>query len=66
MSEEVEEEETVTIDYLQIVESQLSILSSVTEYPDDMYDEMQQSKIKTASLAFKIINKIQRNIFDSL
>lgn len=66
MSEEVEEEETVTIDYLQIVESQLSILSNVTEYPDDMYDEMQQSKIKTASLAFKIINKIQKNILESL
>jgi len=61
-----DEELTTEIDYLEIIDSQLSVLSNIMEYPDEMYDEMQQSKIKTASLAFKIINKVQRNILEAL
>ncbi len=62
----VEEEDLVEIDYLQIIDSQLSVISNLLEYPDDLYDNIQTDKIRSTTLAFKIINKIQKNILDSL
>lgn len=61
-----EEEETVEVDYLEIIDSQLSIINNLVEYPDDLYDNIQTDKIRSTTLAFKIINKIQKNILESL
>jgi hypothetical protein len=61
-----EEQIEIDLDYLAIIESQLNVLAGVIEFPDDMYDEVMQSKIKTASLSFKIINKVQQNLLKAL
>ena len=61
-----EEQIEIDLDYLAIIESQLNVLASVIEFPDDMYDEVMQSKIKTASLSFRIINKVQQNLLKAL
>lgn len=56
----------IDLDYLAIIENQLNVLSSIVEFPDEMYDEVLQSKIKTASLAYRIINKVQQNLLKAL
>lgn len=59
-------EDTVQIDYLQIIDNQLAVISSVIEYPDDVYDNMPTDKVKAISRAFKIIHKTQQSLLDAL
>jgi hypothetical protein len=62
----IEEEIQLDLDYLAIIENQLNVLAAIVEFPEDMYDDVIQSKIKTASLAYKIINKVQHNLLKAL
>jgi hypothetical protein len=62
----IEEEIQLDLDYLAIIENQLNVLAAIVEFPEDMYDDVIQSKIKTASLAYKIINKVQQNLLKAL
>lgn len=65
MSED-ETEDEIQIDYLQIMDSQLNLISAVLEFPDDMYDDMAVNKVKAVSAAFKILLKTQKNLLEAL
>ena len=62
----IEEQIEIDLDYLAIIESQLNVLAAIVEFPEEMYDEVIQSNIKTASLAYRIINKVQQNLLKAL
>lgn len=61
-----EECEITDIDYLQMIENQLNVVGAVIEYPDDTYDNMAADKIKTISLAFRLIQKVQRKLLETV
>lgn len=61
-----EECEITDIDYLQIIENQINVIGAVIEYPEDTYDNMPADKIKTISLAFKLIQKVQRKLLEAV
>lgn len=56
----------VQVDYLKIIDSQLGLISTVVEYPDDVYDNMAADKIKTIAKAFRIIIKTQNALFEAI
>lgn len=62
----IEEEDMVQVDYLKIIDSQLSLISTVIEFPDDLYDNMAADKIKATAKAFKIILKTQNQLYDAI
>lgn len=62
----IEEEDMVQVDYLKIIDSQLSLISTVIEFPDDLYDNMAADKIKATAKAFKIILKTQNQLYEAI
>ena len=48
--------------YFDIIESQLVIIASMTELPDDLYDECQEDKIRVISNAMLVIQAVQKSL----
>jgi hypothetical protein len=48
--------------YFDIIESQLLIIASITELPDDLYDELQEEKIRVISNAMLVIQAVQKSL----
>jgi hypothetical protein len=48
--------------YLDIIESQLLIIASISELPDDLYDELQEEKIRVISNAMLVIQAVQKSL----
>jgi hypothetical protein len=58
------EKESITI--LDIIESQLYIISEVMAQADDIYDKQHQDKVETIAKAFKVIQKAQDTLMRNL
>ena len=58
------EKESITI--LEIIESQLYIISEVMSQADDIYDKQHEDKVKTIAKAFKVIQKAQDTLMRNL
>jgi hypothetical protein len=48
--------------YFDIIESQLLIIASISELPDDLYDELQEEKIRVISNAMLVIQAVQKSL----
>lgn len=55
-------EDEVDYSYTDIIENQLSVISTMSELEDGTYDMLAEDKVKALSLAMKIIHKAQRAI----
>jgi hypothetical protein len=53
-------------DQLDVVESQLTIISTVADLEHDLYDDCLADKIKVITRALRIIYKIQANILKEI
>jgi len=51
---------------LDIIESQLSALVTISEMDGALYDELTEDKIKTMSVAFRLIREAQRKILEDV
>ena len=51
---------------LDIIESQLSALVTISEMDGALYDELTEDKIKTMSGAFRLIREAQRKLLDDV
>lgn len=54
------------LDNLDIIESQLTVITTVMDTDNDLYDEFLADKIKVVSRALKIIHKIQASLLKDL
>ena len=69
MGEEVDivlEEGTNRDERLDIVDVQLTIISTVADLEENLYDGLQEDKIKVVADAMKIINRIQKQLIKEL
>lgn len=48
--------------FFDIIESQLIIIASMSELPDDLYDELQEEKIRVISNAMLVIQAVQKSL----
>ena len=54
--------EKIGTTYFDIIESQLIIIASINELPDDLYDELQEEKIRVISNAMLVIQAVQKSL----
>jgi hypothetical protein len=54
--------EKIGTTYFDIIESQLLIIASINELPDDLYDELQEEKIRVISNAMLVIQAVQKSL----
>ena len=54
--------EKIGTSYFDIIESQLVIIASMSELPDDLYDELQEDKIRVIANAMLIIQAVQKSL----
>ena len=54
--------EKIAATYYDIIESQLLIIASISELPDDLYDELQEEKIRVISNAMLVIQAVQKSL----
>ena len=54
--------EKIGTTYYEIIESQLLIIASISELPDDLYDELQEEKIRVISNAMLVIQAVQKSL----
>jgi hypothetical protein len=54
--------EKIGTTYFDIIESQLLIIASITGLPDDLYDELQEEKIRVISNAMLVIQAVQKSL----
>lgn len=48
--------------FFDIIESQLVIIASMNDLSDDLYDELQEDKIRVISNAMLIIQAVQKSL----
>jgi hypothetical protein len=54
--------EKIGTTYFDIIESQLIIIASISELPDELYDELQEEKIRVISNAMLVIQAVQKSL----
>lgn len=59
MSETTEQTYSVHTEAMNVIDSQLNVITNAIDWPDDIYDNMQTDKIKVISAALNIIHKAQ-------
>ena len=65
MKEEITEEaQSKEHGIISIIDIQLITITTLMEIDDSVYDAIQEEKIRTMSLAFRIINKMQRKLLE--
>ena len=60
------EDELGQLDYLQVIENQINLISAVIEYPDEIYDTMAEDKVVVLAQAFQIIIQTQKALIGSI
>ena len=55
-------EDIVHYNYVDIIENQLTLITTLSECPDDIYESFPDDKIRCISLAMKLIYKSQKAI----
>lgn len=69
MGEEVDivlEEGTNRDERLDIIDVQLTIIGTIADMEETLYDGLQEDKIKVVADAMKIINRIQKQLIKEL
>ena len=61
---ELQEPEQTTA--LDIIDSQLNVITNAIEWPDDIYDTMNEDKVKIVSAALRIIHAVQWEMIKSM
>ena len=61
-----EESEEVSMSALDIIDTQLQVIATCMDMDSFLYDTLDEDKIRTVSLSFKIINAVQNKILDKL
>jgi hypothetical protein len=51
---------------LDIIDTQLQVIATCMDMDSFLYDTLDEDKIRTVSLSFKIINAVQNKILDKL
>lgn len=59
-------EDGITVSHLDIIESQLQLIATVENINDEMYDQLQEHKIRAINNAFIIIHSCQFHIFNMI
>jgi hypothetical protein len=54
--------EKIGTSYFDIIESQLVIIASMNDLSDDLYDELQEDKIRVIANAMLIIQAVQKSL----
>lgn len=54
--------EKIGTSYFDIIESQLVIIASMSDLSDDIYDELQEDKIRVIANAMLIIQAVQKSL----
>ena len=54
------------LDNLDIIESQLTVITTVMDTDNDLYDEFLADKIKVVSRALRVIYKIQASLLKDI
>ena len=54
--------EKIGTSYFDIIESQLVIIASMSDLSDDLYDELQEDKIRVIANAMLIIQAVQKSL----
>lgn len=60
------EDKSEQVTHLDIIESQLSLIASIEGLDNEMYDDMQEHKIRAINNAFLIIHNCQYQIFNMM
>ena len=58
--------EETEYNYTDLIDNQLSVISTMSELDIDAYDQLAEDRIKAISNAMKIIHKSQRAILECL
>lgn len=64
MSEEIQDEEWY--DLLSVIDTQCSLILSVMDIEANLYDDMEEDKIKCISDSFRVIGQANKNLFKLL
>lgn len=65
-STDIEFDESVTeYSYTDLIENQITVITTMCELENVLYDTIDVDRIKAVSMAMKIIHKSQRAILDS-
>jgi hypothetical protein len=59
-------DEVVHYNYVDIIENQLTLITTLSETPDEIYETFTEDKIRCISLAMKLIYKSQKAIHSLL
>lgn len=59
-------DEEVYNDYLEIMESQIMVINEVCEQSLQLYDTMDEDRIKVVTNAYRLIYKLQQKIIKQL
>jgi len=54
--------EKIGTSYFDIIESQLVVIASMSDLSDDIYDELQEDKIRVIANAMLIIQAVQKSL----
>jgi hypothetical protein len=63
---ESDESEDVSMSALDIIDTQLQVIATCMDMDSFLYDTLDEDKIRTVSLSFKIINAVQNKILEKL
>jgi len=66
MIDEVDPSDVETIGYLDIIESQINVITTLSDSDTSEYDKCPEDKVRAISQAYKIIHKVQRLLYKSL
>jgi hypothetical protein len=64
--QESDESEDVSMSALDIIDTQLQVIATCMDMDSFLYDTLDEDKIRTVSLSFKIINAVQNKILEKL
>lgn len=59
-------EEGEGLSYIEIIENQLTIITTMVELESEAYDALAEDKIKAISCAMRIIHKCQRMLLSAV
>jgi hypothetical protein len=62
----LEEEIPEDVTHLTIISNQLSLIATIQDMPDDIYDQLMEHKIRAINNAMIIIHNCQYQIFNQL
>jgi len=62
----IEEGQIQDITHLEVITNQLSLIATMQELQDDIYDDLQMHKIRAINNAMIIIHSCQYHLFEQL